>query len=271
MRRLLCTSAASLGEQLSSACAAHAAAGGRLHWVFLGAPGVGKGTYASRVAKLAGVPHVSAGDLVRDEIRKGGPDAARLQDVTSRGALLPDALVLALLRRRLAAGEAAGERGVLLDGFPRTAAQAAALDAELTVHAALNLTLREDVLVAKCTGRRVCGECGRGYNVADIAAPADPSLGLPAVLMPPLPPPPGCAAKMTTRADDTEAVVRARLAVYREQCGPVEAHYAASGRLRHFAIAGGIPETLPALLGLVLGMVRAQQGGGAQQLQGGKA
>lgn len=121
---------------------------------------------------------------------------------------------------------------------------------------ALNLSLREDVLVEKCTGRRVCSECGKGYNVADINRAADPAAGLPSIVMPPLLPPPKCAEKMETRSDDTEEVVRARLAVYRAQCGPVEELYRSSGRLVEFPVLGGIPETMPRLLGVVLDLVR---------------
>ena len=159
------------------------------------------------------------------------------------------------------------------------------LDKDLRVQVALNLTLREDVLIAKarptalmlvtvqetdaflasmpppyhsvqCTGRRVCGECGKAYNLADINVAADPARGLPAIVMPPLSPPDKCLHKMQTRTDDTEAVVKARLEVYAAQCGPVEAHYARSGRLHEFPIAGGIPETLPLLLSKVLALVR---------------
>ena len=138
-----------LSAELQRECAEVAARGGRLAWVFLGAPGVGKGTYASRVAALMGVPHVSAGDLVRAEIKAATPlakqaraaqcspervarrrsrdafcPAAQMAEITGKGQLLPDELVLRLLQRRLAEGAAAGERGVLLDGFPRTRAQA---------------------------------------------------------------------------------------------------------------------------------------------------
>ena len=127
------------------------------------------------------------------------------------------------------------------------------------VSQALNLSLREDVLVEKCTGRRVCGECGKGYNVADINRPADAARGLPSIVMPPLLPPAKCAGKMETRADDTEEVVRARLAVYRAQCGPVEELYRSSGRLVEFPVLGGIPETLPRLLKLVLELVRQER------------
>ena len=109
--------------------------------------------------------------------------------------------------------------------------------------------------MAQCCGRRVCGECGKGYNVADIHEPATASQ--PAIVMPPLDPPPACASKMQTRADDTPAVVRARLAVYRAECGPVEDYYAADGRLSQFHITGGIPETMPRLLKDVMALVRA--------------
>jgi adenylate kinase family enzyme len=143
------TEVLALSAELQQECEAVAARGGRLAWVFLGAPGVGKGTYASRVAALMGVPHVSAGDLVRAEIKAATPlakqartvhlspgrvaqrrsrnafcRAAQMAEITGKGQLLPDELVLRLLQRRLAEGAAAGERGVLLDGFPRTRAQA---------------------------------------------------------------------------------------------------------------------------------------------------
>ena len=108
----------------------------------------------------------------------------------------------------------------------------------------------------QCTGRRVCGECGKSYNLADINVAADAGRGLPAIVMPPLSPPDKCLSKMQARSDDTEAVVRARLEVYHQQCGPVERYYAATGRLHEFPIAGGIPETLPLVLARVLELVK---------------
>jgi adenylate kinase len=108
----------------------------------------------------------------------------------------------------------------------------------------------------QCTGRRVCGECGKSYNLADINVPADPARSLPAIVMPPLSPPEKCLSKMQARSDDTEAVVKARLEVYHAQCGPVEQYYAATQRLHEFPIAGGIPETLPLVLARVLALVR---------------
>jgi adenylate kinase len=108
----------------------------------------------------------------------------------------------------------------------------------------------------------VCGECGKNYNIASINVPA--TADSPAIMMPPLDPPAKCAGKMQTRPDDTPEVVRARLAVYHAECGPVEAHYAADGRLAEFHITAGIPETLPLLLADVLALVRRQRAAGAQ-------
>ena len=222
-------------------------------WVFLGPPGVGKGTYASRVAAALGVAHVAAGDLVRAEIKAGTPLGQQARDAVAEGRLLPDALVLALVRSKL---EALAPGGYLLDGFPRTRAQAEALfnaqasnnnPHNLLPTLAVNLSLREEVLVDKCIGRRVCGKCGKGFNVADIHLPASADKSQPEIVMPPLNPPEECASLMETREDDTEPVVRRRLDAYRREAGPVEAFFAARGALLDFEITGGIPQTLPRL------------------------
>jgi len=246
-------SAEVLAAELVSECDALLAAGKRINWVFLGAPGVGKGTYATRISKLMKIPHISAGDLVRDEIKRGTPLGAQMAEITSKGQLLPDAIILDILKGRVQRGVEEGERGFLLDGFPRTAHQAEALKHFAEVQQALNLGLREEILVEKCCARRVCRDCGRGFNVADINYPGDP----PIVMPPLLPTGTGCEGKMEQRADDTEPVVRARLQVYKEHAGPVEDFYKTQGKLTDFEIQGGIPETLPRLLTTILEIVRA--------------
>ena len=122
-----------LAEELVSACDELLAAGKRVNWVFLGAPGVGKGTYATRISKLMQIPHISAGDLVRDEIKRGSALGAEMEAITSKGQLLPDAMILDILKARIERGAEAGERGFLLDGFPRTVPQAQALSTFATV------------------------------------------------------------------------------------------------------------------------------------------
>lgn len=219
---------------------------GDIHWVFLGPPGVGKGTYASRVAQALGVPHIAAGDLVRAEMKSGSELGREMAETVNSGRLLPDSIVLELLQQRFEQGASAGERGFILDGFPRTVPQAQKLLAVTNVHLALNMSLREEVLIEKCLGRRVCTHCGKGYNVANIYLPA--SDGRPPIIMPPLSPKPECEAHLETRADDTEPVVRRRLEAYKAEAGPVEQFFRDRALLKDFEITAGIPETLPHLL-----------------------
>lgn len=242
-----------LRVELTSQCDAAIARGDKLNWVFLGAPGVGKGTYASRMAKLMGVPHIAMGDLVRGEIKEGTARGKEMQALAASGKLVPDALVLDILRARIERGAKDGERGFLLDGFPRTVPQAETLGTMVEVTRALNLTLREDILVEKCCGRRECGECGKSFNIADIKSVVP---GEPTIIMPPLNPPEGCFGKLTQRADDTEDVVKARLEVYKKSTIPVEDFYRSKGLLSDFAIMGGIPETTPVLLKHIIDILK---------------
>ncbi|KAG2485995.1 hypothetical protein HYH03_015317 [Edaphochlamys debaryana] len=221
----------------------------QLNWVFLGPPGVGKGTYATRAAKAFGIPHIATGDLIRAEIAAGTDMGKQMKAIVNSGKLLPDAMVQEVLQARLAKGRAEGERGFLLDGFPRTRAQAEQLVQSVDVGLVLNMSLREEVLVEKCMGRRLCRHCGKNYNIADIYLPA--SGGRPEIIMPPLSPPPECAPHLETRADDTEPVIRHRLEVYKREATPVEDFFRQRGLLVDFEITAGIPETLPYLMPLL--------------------
>nr|QKY14980.1 adenylate kinase (ADK) [Polytomella parva] len=216
-----------------------------INWVFLGPPGVGKGTYASRVAKALGVPHIATGDLIRDEIKSESSLGKEMKEIVSQGKLLPDDVVLKVLQHRLENGKKAGEKGYILDGFPRTRAQSEALLQFTPVNLAVNLGLREEVLVEKCMGRRVCTHCGKNYNIANIHLAA--SNDRPEIVMPPLNPPPECAPHLEIRADDTELVIRRRLKIYSDEAQPVEDFFREKGLLLDFEITGGIPETLPVL------------------------
>ncbi|GJN30181.1 hypothetical protein PR202_gb18467 [Eleusine coracana subsp. coracana] len=170
-----------------------------VQWVFLGCPGVGKGTYASRLSRLLGVPHIATGDLVRDELTSTGPLAK--QEI---------------------------------------------LDEVTDIDMVVNLKLREDVLVEKCLGRRICNQCGKNFNLACIDVKGEN--GLPAIYMAPLLPPNNCMSKLITRADDTEDVVRNRLKIYSDMSQPVEDFYQKQGKLLEFDLPGGIPESWPKLL-----------------------
>ncbi|KAK3281921.1 hypothetical protein CYMTET_10315 [Cymbomonas tetramitiformis] len=233
------------------------------NWIFLGPPGVGKGTYAGRVADLVGIPHISTGDLVRAEIKSGSPLAEKMKEITSTGGLLPDALILDILHKRFEEGKGNNETGFLLDGFPRTAAQAAELMKVTDIHLVVNLSLREDVLIEKCCGRRVCEHCGKSYNIADIYRKAGPEG--PEIIMPPLNPKPECADHLTHRADDTEEIVQKRLDIYNQEAGPVEDYFRQTGVLADFEITGGIPETKPVLLDFLHQQLSLQSSRGSKQ------
>ncbi|KAH0461258.1 hypothetical protein IEQ34_008833 [Dendrobium chrysotoxum] len=217
-----------------------------VQWVFLGCPGVGKGTYASRLSQFLGVPHIATGDLVREELSSAGPLAGQLAEIVNKGKLLPDEVIIDLLSKRLESGEAKGESGFILDGFPRTIKQAEILEGVMDIDLVVNLKLREEVLIEKCLGRRICNECGKNFNIASINLKGEN--GRPGISMAPLPPPPQCASKLITRADDTEDVVKERLRVYHELSQPVEEFYRSRGKLLEFDLPGGIPESWPKLL-----------------------
>ncbi|KAL2345017.1 hypothetical protein Fmac_006302 [Flemingia macrophylla] len=217
-----------------------------VQWVFLGCPGVGKGTYASRLCSLLGVPHIATGDLVRHELSSNGPLASQLSEIVNQGKLVSDEIIISLLSKRLADEEAKGESGFILDGFPRTIKQAEILEGVTDIDLVVNLKLQEEALLAKCLGRRICNQCGGNFNVASINIKGEN--GLPGMVMAPLLPPAHCMSKLVTRADDTETVVKERLRIYNEKSRPVEEFYRSRGKLLEFDLPGGIPESWPKLL-----------------------
>lgn len=214
--------------------------------VFLGCPGVGKGTYARMLSDRLGIPHIAMGDLVREELHKTTPDARKLKDMVNQGKLLSDEIVLNLLSNRLLKASEIGEEGFILDGFPRTRSQAEILDQLTEIDLVVNLKLREDVLILKCLGRRICSGCGNNFNLADIDVQGIE--GSPRILMPAMLPPPACLSKLTVREDDTEDVVRERLRIYALESKPVEDYYKQQRKVLDFNVGGGIPETWPKLL-----------------------
>jgi adenylate kinase len=189
--------------------------------LLIGAPGAGKGTQARYVSDVLGVPHLASGDLLREHRRRGTPLGRTAREYMDRGDLVPDELVVQMVIERLGRPDAA--TGALLDGFPRTVAQAEALDTELAargggVQAALLLDVRPEALVARLSGRRVCIGCQGTFNVALQPLPRDGSC-------------PACGDRLTQRPDDTPCVVAHRVAVYQRETAPVVRHYRARGVL----------------------------------------
>ncbi len=202
-----------------------------LNVVMLGPPGAGKGTQAERFAKEHGIPKVSTGDILREAVQSGSELGRVVKEVMARGELVGDDLMLGIVRDRLARPDAAN--GFVLDGFPRTVAQARALDAILADRGpvlVVEIQVPDEELVARVKARRVCGDCGA---TADAFAPGSGVL------------PEKClhvdrcgsvGPKWSTRSDDTASVVRERLRVYHRQTAPMIAHY--SGQSTYRAIDG---------------------------------
>eukprot|EP00899_Mesostigma_viride_P007268 jgi/Mesvir1/16542/Mv10086-RA.1 len=217
--------------------------------VFLGPPGVGKGTYAKRLSGLIGVPHISAGELVRAEVARGTPLGRQVKDVMKSGNLIPDMLILEILSRRIQASERNGEHMFIFDGFPRTLGQAIVLSEIVDVQKVVNLILPDEILIAKCLGRRTCGSCNESFNLCDVRTEADgvwPAIHMPAIL-----PPKGCSDKMVSRVDDTTEVIQRRLDVHAAESKPIEEYYRKMGLLVDFPVMGDIDATMGRVMDVI--------------------
>lgn len=207
--------------------------------VLLGPPGSGKGTQATVLVERLRAPQISTGDMLRGAVAAGTPLGREAKGYMDRGALVPDGVIIGLVRERLAAPDCA--RGYILDGFPRTVAQAEALSSTLAelgtpLDCVLSLEVPGEAVVARIAGRRTCRACGRMYHVqfspSREAGVCD-----------------ACGGETIQRADDQEETVRRRLQVYAEQTAPLEAYYERQGILRRIPGTGGIAEVTSRMLG----------------------
>ncbi len=184
-----------------------------MHLILLGAPGAGKGTQGSQLADALGVPKIATGDILRAAVRDGTPLGLRAKGFMDAGELVPDEVILGLVRDALDAPDAAN--GAIFDGFPRNVAQAQSLatilaDAGRRLDGVVVLDVPDDAIVERMTGRRTDPETGLVYHVTYNPPPAE------------------VAARVVQRVDDREETVRHRLQVYAEQTEPLIAYYAAN-------------------------------------------
>lgn len=183
-----------------------------LNVVMLGPPGAGKGTQAERLSRAFGIPKVSTGDILRECATSGTALGGRIRETMAGGQLVGDEIMNEIVRERLARPDAMA--GFVLDGFPRTVAQAEALDAMMAGRGRLtvvHVVVPMDVLVSRLGARRICDSCGAN------AAPG----------VPPDSPCPACGGRYVQRADDGDSVVRERLAVFERQTQPLVEYYRA--------------------------------------------
>ena len=216
--------------------------------VLLGPPGSGKGTQASGLEQRWGLVHISSGDLLRAHVKEGTHLGRRAKPYMDRGDLVPDELILDMMAERMGAPDA--QRGFALDGFPRTVAQAEALEARLEaigqkLDAVIYLRVPEEELLRRLSGRRICPSCNAIYQVdtmpPKVAGICDQ-----------------CGAALIQRQDEQVEVVRNRLRVYAEQTAPLLEHYRRQGLLHEIDGTIGV-ENVMAELARLLGGVRQQR------------
>ncbi len=183
--------------------------------VFLGPPGAGKGTQASRVSEKLGVPHISTGDIFRKEMREMSPLGMEAKRYIDAGGLVPDSVTIGMVEKRLREEDCRG--GWLLDGFPRTTAQAEALDGFGKPDRVIDIAVPDDRLMARLTGRRVCPKCAGTFHISSLnGATACPN----------------CGGELIQRDDDKPETIKSRLEAYHAQTAPLIGYYRAAGTLR---------------------------------------
>ena len=213
-----------------------------MNLILLGPPGAGKGTQAQRLVERFGIVQLSTGDMLRAAVKAGTTLGIQAKAIMEAGELVPDELMVALIAERIDEPDCAN--GFILDGFPRTVAQADALDAMLaerglTLDRVVAIEVEEEALIQRIVGRFSCADCGAGYhdhfNRPSTEGVCDQ-----------------CGSKnFTRRADDNRETMIARLAAYHEQTAPIIPHYQAGGRFARVDGSGGI-DTITAAIAAAL-------------------
>jgi len=199
--------------------------------VLFGPPGSGKGTQASLLKEKYGLVHIATGDILREAVSNKTEVGLKAKSYMDRGELVPDDVVIAIVKDKL---QSIGEAGFILDGFPRTIAQAGALDRVLfdlgkPLDAVVNLQVDEEELVRRLSGRRVCPSCGEPYHVDSKPPKIEEVCDK-------------CGTALLHREDDKPEAIRNRLRVYREQTEPVLDYYASKSILKNINAVGDIEQ-----------------------------
>lgn len=194
-----------------------------LRTILLGPPGAGKGTQAVKIVEKYHIPHISTGDIFRENIKKGTDLGKKAQEYMNKGELVPDDLVIEIATTRLLEDDC--KNGFLLDGFPRTVYQAEKLDEFLEKHGmkldkVIDIQVEKELLLRRLTGRRVCKQCGASFHVVNIPPKEEDVCDL-------------CHGELYQRADDNTETVNNRIEVYNNQTMPLIDYYEEAGNIIH--------------------------------------
>lgn len=188
-----------------------------MNLILLGAPGAGKGTQAEAISAKLGIPQISTGNLLREAVKNGTELGLRAKAAMDSGALVSDDIVIGILKDRIAEPDA--KNGYILDGFPRTVAQAEALDQMgVQIDKVLEIHVENDRIIARMSGRRVCEKCGASYHIEYKPTKQEGICDL-------------CGGNAVQRADDAPETVLSRLEVYAEKTAPLKDYYSKTGKL----------------------------------------
>ena len=208
-----------------------------MNLILLGAPGAGKGTQAEMLAEKLQIPTISTGNMLREAMANGSELGKQVKQAMDEGRLVADELVLGIVAERTAKPDC--KNGFILDGVPRTLAQAKALDAKgVRLDHVVSLEIADAVIEGRMTGRRVCPKCGASYHITANPPKQDNTCDL-------------CGAQLVIRKDDAPETVKSRLAIYHETTEVLKDYYAAQGKLRlvegNQSIEGAFKDILKAL------------------------
>ncbi len=189
-----------------------------MNLIMLGAPGAGKGTQAAILNQKLGIPTISTGNILRAAVKDGTPIGLKAKEYMDHGHLVPDEVIIGIISERLQAEDC--KKGYILDGVPRTIAQAEALDkAGIVFDAVINLEISDEEILQRMSGRRVCEKCGASYHVVAIPPKVEGVCD-------------ACGGALVQRADDAPKTVASRLEVYHRETEPLKEYYAKKGNLK---------------------------------------
>ena len=178
--------------------------------ILLGPPGAGKGTYASRLTPILKLPHISSGDMVRDEIKAQTELGKLMKEYSNKGKLGPDEIMIKILAKRLRKPDC--KKGCILDGFPRTIKQAEALEKIVKIDLVINLNVPDDIIITRLSNRLTCKKCGTIYNKLTLKPKRDNICDK-------------CGGELYQREDDKPRIIQERLNVYRKKTEPLIEYY----------------------------------------------